>query len=395
MEVQPVSNQIQEISNVISSMSDIEKCTYLEALPPNQKTAYFESLPKIEYMRIIEMMAQARHHKNKASRKNTAKTYKNAAILFNDFCDYLGAAPMLEIDPVKGAHVLQQISPNQMLSFIEHLAQHGNPIKSKGPYKHNSIKTYCLALASLHTEINAGSPMSKTAYERLKEIKEAAPTPKQATPIRQRHIIAAIQQLDVSTNKGKRDKLLLLVGFLGGFRRSELASLDFKKNEKNNYIYIDSSKNTERLVIVLQDHKTSKSTKTHTRTIEASIIDSNICPVKSFRDWEACTNSKGKIFKSVNKKTDKIHKTNLNGEGIDKIIRNTINDPAHPDKAFSAHSLRVGLACELYRNGATLDKIKQHQNWKTYAMIEHYIKELPTAEASPVGLLKLIYKQAA
>lgn len=394
MEVVKNQQQVMEITKAVFGMSEGEKFSYLSQLPAAARTAYFSSLSNLAYVQTVEEMEEARHYKIKSQQKNTAKTYKNAAILFNDYCAYLGAAPVIELTDEKGAQLLQAIAPPQMLGFIGHLANNGNPIKGKGPYKHNSIKTYCLALGSLHTDSGAASPMTKKAYQRLKEIKEATPNAKQAPRLRQGQIIKVVRQFDLDTNKGKRDQFLLMLGYLGGFRRSELASLEFTKNEHgtNNYLYIDNSTAVERLVIVLQDHKTAKDSKTHTRSIEANPNNLNLCPVEAFRNWKACTNADGKIFKSVNKRSDKIHSTNaIAGEGIDKLIRAWFGVDEDTKKAFSAHSLRVGLACDLYLSGATLEQIKRHMNWKEYGMIEHYLKELPNFERSPIGGL-IFYK---
>lgn len=393
MQLTKTENEALKVAGAVAQMSEGEKFDYLSGLPADKRTAYFDSLGKLEYLQTLAEARQDRRRKVKASKTNTARTYRNAAKLYNDYCTYIGAAAAFEFAPDDSPVIVEPITPPMMGAFIEHLYLNGNPIMKKRPYKYESIKTYCLGLSSLHSEAGEASPMTKAIYKGLNDIKELSQS-EQAPEMRTKDFKRVIKDIDAATNKGARDKLLFLLGYLGGLRRSELASLEFSEvDKKTNYIELDDSGEVERINIILQTHKTARKHGAHIRSIDANEAAPHLCAVEVFKAWRDQSGGTGKIFKTVYQHGDKIkHTTHLTGDGINKLIGQYFGSDTKTGRLFSAHSFRVGLACALYRAGAPMEKIKRHMNWQGFKMLEHYTKKVQAKDVSPLPLLTVIYK---
>jgi integrase len=91
------------------------------------------------------------------------------------------------------------------------------------------------------------------------------------------------------TISGKRDRTLLLLGFAGAFRRSELVALDVEHLEET----------AEGLRVRIAGSKTDQEGKGETIAIARG---AEACPVRALRDWlEAAGIESGPVFRPINK----------------------------------------------------------------------------------------------
>jgi site-specific recombinase XerD len=150
-----------------------------------------------------------------------------------------------------------------------------------------------------------------------------------------------------------RDKAIILLGFAGGFRRSELVSL-----EKSDLEFI-----SEGLKITL---KKSKGDQYGQGLVKAIPYFKNIkyCPVIAIKEWVSSSDNLGekRLFPYSDKTVALIVKKYLNLIGLDS-------------KQYSGHSLRSGFATSTASAGADERSIMAMTGHKSTEMVRRYIKE--------------------
>ena len=164
-------------------------------------------------------------------------------------------------------------------------------------------------------------------------------------------IINAINKDKNQINRSK-NKALLLIGFAGGFRRSELVA-----------IFLDDVEFVpEGVKIFVRRSKTDQSGEGMTKGIPY-FSSPDYCPVISLKDWiqEGKINS-GKIFDMSDKNVALTIKKYAAIAGLDQ-------------NKYSGHSLRSGFATSTAELGAEERSIMAMTGHKTTQMVRRYIKE--------------------
>ena len=179
-------------------------------------------------------------------------------------------------------------------------------------------------------------------------------------------IINAIDEANQSENKKIRDKALILIGFSGGFRRSELVNIEHEDIEFVN----------EGVKIFVKRSKTDQSGEGMIKAIPY-FDNKSFCPVISLKDWinYSETNS-GKIFDISDKSVALIIKKYTSLSGLD------------PNR-YSGHSLRSGFATSTAESGAEERNIMAMTGHKTTQMVRRYIKEANLFKNNALNKIKI------
>jgi site-specific recombinase XerD len=150
-----------------------------------------------------------------------------------------------------------------------------------------------------------------------------------------------------------RDKSILLIGFAGGFRRSELVSL-----EKSDLEFV-----SEGLKITLRKSKSDQYGEGLVKGIPY-FKNKKYCPVLAVQDWLSSTDKQSKtlLFPYSDKTIALIVKKYLGLIGLDS-------------KEYSGHSLRSGFATSTAASGADERSIMAMTGHKSTEMVRRYIKE--------------------
>ena len=165
-------------------------------------------------------------------------------------------------------------------------------------------------------------------------------------------LIQAIHQSKEKDLKKTRDKALVLIGFSGGFRRSELVDIDYEDIEFVN----------EGLKIFVKRSKTDQSGEGMTKAIPY-FDNINFCPVKSLKNWIKVSGlKKGKIF-------------NISDKSVALIIKKYANCAGLDGQKYAGHSLRSGFATSTAESGAEERNIMAMTGHKSTEMVRRYIKE--------------------
>ena len=276
--------------------------------------------------------------------------------LFESWCDSLGVSALPATADVVEA-------------FLLYLADHHPSRGRVGGAQTIGLKTasVCQALWAVNARHRMdGFPppgdttQVKTALAGIKRRKGSRK--KQQEPLTIEHI----RQIRFpSTLKGKRDKALLLMGFAGCFRRSELVALkaeDIRNSDIGIRIFLERSKTDQE----------GEGSWVH---INAAVQFTEFCPVIALREWlDAAGIEQGVIFRSLTKgRVPKIGKK-LSAVSVDATVKWAAKECGLDPKNYGGHSLRAGSATFLSQQGKTPTLIAKHGRWKSLDMVLTYCR---------------------
>lgn len=163
--------------------------------------------------------------------------------------------------------------------------------------------------------------------------------------------------------KGERDKALLLIGFAGAFRRSELVSLTVAD--------IECAK--QGLVINLRFSKTDQ--EGQGRKIAIPFARGAVCPVLALQSWlDVSGISEGPIFRPVNRH-GVIANMALSAQAVALVVKERAKAVGLDPSKYAGHSLRSGLVTSAVQLGVPSWKIRQQTGHKSDAMLARYIRD--------------------
>lgn len=162
-----------------------------------------------------------------------------------------------------------------------------------------------------------------------------------------------------------RDCALLLIGFSGAFRRSELISLNAE----------DVRFTREGIRIILRRSKTDQEGAGMEKGI-AYGSNPDTCPVRILQDWlEAAQIKEGPLFRQINKYGQISKKRLASPHSVARIVKEYVHRIGLPEEQYSGHSLRAGFATEASGNGASLDDIMRQTGHRSVEMVREYIRK--------------------
>ncbi|MES2905490.1 MAG: tyrosine-type recombinase/integrase [Pseudomonadota bacterium] len=162
--------------------------------------------------------------------------------------------------------------------------------------------------------------------------------------------------------RDKRDKALLLIGFSGGFRRSELVALNVD----------DIEHVLEGIVITIRKSKTDQMKAG--RKIGVSFRQRKLCPVAAVDAWlERSEITEGAIFRSVDRHGN-VGAERLTGEAVSAILRERMAIAGLNPKGYSGHSLRAGFVTNAALSEQPLWKVRRQTGHMSDRILERYVR---------------------
>ena len=220
------------------------------------------------------------------------------------------------------------------------------------------------ALSKVHRFQGFSNPASveivKSTLRGLKRIKGTAQ--RQASPLIKEDLFMVLDAMG-SGLKDMRDRALLLTGFAGGFRRSELISLNCD----------DVLPVRLGLEITLRRSKTDQ--EGLGRKVGIPHGRGRWCPVLALEQWKIASGiSSGAIFRPIDRH-HRIAPKRLSGEGVCLVVRERVRAAGINLGNYSGHSLRAGLATSAAQAGVASWKIRQQTGHASDAMLARYIRD--------------------
>ncbi|TCQ16673.1 site-specific integrase [Rhizobium sp. PP-CC-3G-465] len=170
--------------------------------------------------------------------------------------------------------------------------------------------------------------------------------PVQKEAVMAEDIIAMVETLDRGSLRGLRDRAMLLIGFAGGLRRSEIVGLDLKPDQtEDGHGWIEIL--DKGMLVTLRG-------KTGWREVEIGRGSSDAtCPIAAVETWVKFAKlAHGPLFRRVTGQGRAVGPERLNDKEVARLVKRAAmaagvrGDLSEIERAFkfSGHSLRAGLA---------------------------------------------------
>ncbi|MGO4563025.1 site-specific integrase [Rhizobiales bacterium 3FA27D7] len=286
----------------------------------------------------LETLAdQARKYVEAASSANTRRAYASDWKHFSSWCRRQGFA-------------LLPPDPQTVGLYITALASGSAAGAASGDKK--SVATIERRLSALTWNFaQRGQPLDRkdrhiaTVMAGIRN-KHASP-PRQKEAVLPEDLIAMLETLPRGTLRGLRDRAMLLLGFAGGLRRSEIVGLDVGRDQTE-----DSSGWVEffpgkGLLVTLRG-------KTGWREVEVGRGSADAtCPVVALETWlKFAKIGHGPLFRRVTGQGKAVGADRLNDQEVARLVKRTVLaagvrgdlSEGEREQKFAGHSLRAGLA---------------------------------------------------
>jgi site-specific recombinase XerD len=161
---------------------------------------------------------------------------------------------------------------------------------------------------------------------------------------------------------GLRDRALLLLGFAGAFRRSELVALDV----------VDLEETETGLLVTIRRGKTDQEAMGRAIAIPYGDI---ACPVKALRAWlDAAGIEAGPLFRPINK-AGAVAASRLTCRSVANFVKAYAVRAGFDGKLFSGHSLRSGFLTSAAAKGASIFKMMDQSGHKSVDTLRGYVRD--------------------
>lgn len=163
---------------------------------------------------------------------------------------------------------------------------------------------------------------------------------------------------------GLRNRAILLVGFTGAMRRSEITGLDVPNIEMDD----------EGMVVIIRSSKTDQGGEGSRVYITRTGKESS-CPVRTTASWIGeLKRDSGPLFCNVNR-YGQIGERRLDDSMINLIVKEAVAATGVDPGPYSAHSLRSGLATSAVRAGADVRAVMKQTRHQRLSTLEGYIQD--------------------
>lgn len=284
---------------------------------------------------------KAKEYIANAKSPRTREIYRLGWHDFSDWCISKGLTPL-------------PASPETVVAFLIERAQ---------TLKMSTLELRLVSIRQAHSMagylFDKGHALITETFKGIKNIHGEPQTSK--TPILLEDLQFMLQKLDDSLH-GVRDRALLLLGFTGAFRRSELVCL---KVEDLKFI-------REGIEVLLRRSKTDQSGRGHIVPIP---YGSNpfTCPVRSIQSWiEASGITEGYLLRGINRHGH-VSERGMCSKSVALIIKRNSHLQAN-ESMFAGHSLRAGFCTTAAMKGVPEHSIMRQSRHKKSDTVKKYIR---------------------
>lgn len=304
----------------------------------------------------VDLTTRARQYQAESRADATIRAYRSDWQSFTAWCRLQGRESL-------------PASPNTLYCYITDLAE---------SHKASTIQRKLVAIGQAHVTAGYPNPTHhtevRTTMAGIRRAKTMAPAQKAA--IRAQSLRPAIVELP-ETISAIRNKALILVGYAGAFRRSELVSLDVS----------DVTFTEEGIILRIGKSKTDQEGEGMEKTIARG--NSGTCPVVALREWlDRAEITEGPIFRPINRHGS-IGKTRLTAQSVALVCKKLAPSLGLDPKDVGGHSLRAGLVTDLYKAGtpeATIMAVSGHKSRQVLGRYRREAEQFAFDQVRTVGL---------
>ncbi|MDX8480923.1 site-specific integrase [Mesorhizobium sp. VK24D] len=326
----PGADELPDIVELVMAMGRAPETPPADDLSPPLPAVANPRLPA----HLDALADRARDYVEAASSANTRRAYAADWRHFASWCRRQG---------------LEMFPPDPQVVGLYITAQASGTVT--GDRKPNSVSTIERRLSSLTWNFSQrGQPLDRkdrhiaTVMAGIRN-KHAAP-PRQKEALLPEDLIAMLETLERGSLRGLRDRAMLLLGFAGGLRRSEIVGLDCGRDQtEDGHGWIEVLE--KGLLVTLRG-------KTGWREVEVGRGSADAtCPVVALETWlKLARIAHGPLFRRVTGQGKAVGAERLADQEVARLVKRTAlaagvrGDLPEGERGimFAGHSLRSGLA---------------------------------------------------
>ena len=279
---------------------------------------------------------------------NTLRAYKA------DYKDFAGFC-------IKHGFKVMPSEPKIISLYLTHLSKTS---------KFSTLKRRLASISVVHRlsghYIDTKHPMITENLMGIKRAKGSYQKAKKPILINDLKSIVNVINKDNNEKRRIKNKALILIGFAGGFRRSELVAI---LTEDIDFV-------TEGVKIFIKRSKTDQSGEGLTKGIPY-FSNLDFCPVIALKNWlEKSGIKSGKIF-------------DISDRSVALTIKKYIAIAGLDSNKYSGHSLRSGFATSTAELGAEERSIMAMTGHKSTQMVRRYIQEADLFKNNALNKIKI------
>lgn len=261
--------------------------------------------------------------------------------------------------------------PETIAWYVAQLARRG--------LKASTIERRLAGIAVAHREAGNTSPTSHPAVRKvvggIKRTHGALQEVKSPALVEDLQVMLA--ELP-DTVAAVRDRALLLVGFAGAFRRTELVGIDLEHLEWKR----------DGVVVVLPRSKTDQ--EGHGRQVGLPYGKHvETCPVRALRAWlKAAGITRGPAFRPINR-WGYVRPRRLSDRSVALIVQKRAQAAGLDAERYAGHSLRAGFVTAAARVKVPERDIMRQTGHKSIAMVRRYIRDAELFVDNPAAQVGL------
>ncbi len=295
-----------------------------------------------------------------ARRSKAENTLRGYRADWRDFCQWCD----------QGHLVALPATPEAVAAYIADCAQR---------LKVGSIQRRLNAIAEAHKAMGVESPtLAGIVRNTFKGIKRTLGTAaNQKAPALSDDIRRMVQATEPGLI-GLRDRVLILLGFAGAFRRCELVGLDLE----------DCVFSNDGLTVTLRKSKTDQEGAGRKIGIPYG-SNPETCPVRVLQAWlEEARITSGPLFRSLNRH-GQVQPGRLSGADVARIVKKLAVRGGLDPNQYGGHSLRAGHATSAAMSGASERSIMNQTGHRSVQMVRRYIRDGSLFRENSAGKLGL------
>lgn len=314
------------------------------------------ALPTLPGLEAIAAAAEFARH---ALAPATLRAYKADWTHFTGWCHGVALAPL-------------PAAPETVAAYLASLA---------GRYTRSTIQRRLAAIGEAHRlageSLTASHPAIRNTLRGM--FRQHGKPPRKAAALGRLQVQRLIAGCD-DTLAGSRDRALLLLGFAGALRRSELVALE------RDLLTIDA---TGARIVIPRGKGDQEGQGALIGIPRGRHADT--CPVAALEAWLRISGCTGPVFRKVGR-GDRLWDKALTPHAVWEIVKKRAAEAGLSASAFeslSPHGLRAGFITDAYRAGARDVQIMNHSRHKDARTMYGYIRRAKLMEDNPVDLLGL------
>lgn len=236
-----------------------------------------------------------------------------------------------------------------------------------------------IAIHRAHTDSGLPSPVMDNLVKRTMQgiRRTLGTTQRRVTALLKDDLLEMMVHVDQQMPmRAARDKALILVGFAGAFRRSELVGLQCE----------DMTQYDSGVELLLRRSKTDQ--EGAGRTVFIPYARGSRCPVKVLKNWLTVAGiDSGPLFRPINRHDQVVGSKALTPQSVALIVKAAVRMMAGDDAAqkVAGHSLRAGYCTEAATVGLQPYQIREQTGHRSDVTLARYIR--PVAKRKIPSLL--------